>query len=211
MIRGLMKRDQLEDLEQVVGVVGVEQLAVHAAGPRRLDSASSNVLSPSVSQRGTRPFEIPSVIVCASSWWKVRAQEKAPGGIAFGASIAMNGPKHAERSEPVEAERPDPELLMVPGRPSMSIRSRSAAIPVGVKPYFFERIAYERSKNGSAIFESAGSPLVEAHRELFGVDGLVLLRDCPEERPDVRPPGWLEGVGVVADLERLSAAVFRPR
>ena len=46
-----------------------------------------------MSQRGTRPFESPSVIVCASSWWNVRAHENVPIPSTFGASIAMNGPK----------------------------------------------------------------------------------------------------------------------
>ena len=68
---------------------------------------SSYTEMPSVSQRGTRWFDICSVMTCASSCHSVASHWNSPGGRAFGESIVTTRPKQA------------PSAPIMPGRPTL--------------------------------------------------------------------------------------------
>ena len=104
----------------------------HSGRARR----SSNTEMPSVSQRGTRWFDICSVMTCASSCHSVSLQLKSPGGCrARGESSVTTLPKQT------------PSAPIMPGSPSVRTAKSScfgnASMrigPVGVKPYCFDSV-----------------------------------------------------------------------
>ncbi len=97
----------------------------HSGRPRR----SSHTDVPSVSQRGTRLFDICSVMTCASSCHNVSPQWNSPGLRALGESSVTTRPKHA------------PSAPTMPGSPSVRTAKSSCLGnisirigPLGVKP-----------------------------------------------------------------------------